>query len=176
MRSKKPDLEDVKAQFASWRRERRGKSIPENLWRAALRLLERYSSSTICAALGLNATRFKQVREGGSWKAKRSPGRVRRGRAQRRALRLVRGRSPAQVLPIPSGGPAFIELPSVGVGSSGLLARASSEVERAGARCCLTLESALGRISVITLRGPEEGLVEAVCRWALGAPTDSSRS
>jgi hypothetical protein len=64
--------------------------------------------------------------------------------------------------------PAFIELPPLGVGSS-LMAAPLRDVEQAGAGCRLTLESAWGRLSVVTFRSPEAGLLEAVCRWALGA-------
>jgi hypothetical protein len=176
MRSKKAELEDVKAQFAGWRRERRGRAIPENLWKAALRLLNRYSSSTICAALGLNASRFRQVRETRKKNAELAPRRGRPGRAQRRAVGLERGPSLEQFSPMGPGGSAFIELPSLGVGSSSLMAPSLGEVERAGAGCRLTLENAFGRLSIVTFRSPEEGWVEAVCRWALGAPADGSRS
>ncbi|MGH9460906.1 MAG: hypothetical protein ACRD1X_06785 [Vicinamibacteria bacterium] len=173
MRAKKPDLERVKAEFVAWRRERRGRAIPEQLWGAALRLLDRHSSSTICAALGLNATRFKRAREAGSGKANG----FRDKRGGRRDQRAEVGRDRGTSLePISPMSPAFIELPPLGVGGSSLMAGGLGEVERAGSGCRLTLESAFGSLSVVTLRRPEEGLVEAVCRWALGAPADSFRS
>jgi len=70
---------------------------------------------------------------------------------------------------------AFIELPPLGVGSSGLMAALPRDVDQAGAGCRLTLESTWGRLSVVTFRSPEAGLLEAVCRWALGA-ADGYRS
>jgi hypothetical protein len=172
MRSK-PDLEDVKAQFAAWRRERRGKAIPQELWEAALRLLDRYSASTICLALGLNATRFKRVREAESTRSNGSRGRRGRRRGQRRALGRDKGTS---LEPISSMGPAFIELPPLGVGGGSLVAGRFRDVERAGSGCRLTLESAFGRLSVVTLRSPDAGLLEAVCRWGLDGPADGCRS
>jgi hypothetical protein len=63
MRSNKPDLDGVLAEFDAWRATPCGRLIPDRLWTAALDLLDRYSSSTICRHLRLNPTRFKQVRE-----------------------------------------------------------------------------------------------------------------
>ena len=62
MRSKKPELEEVVKQFKAWRSKPHARLIPEELWNAALGLLDRYSPSTICVHLRLNARRFKQVR------------------------------------------------------------------------------------------------------------------
>ena len=50
------------------------------------------------------------------------------------------------------------------------------EAERVPAGFRLTLESAFGTLSVVTLRSSEEGLVEAVCRVVLGALAGSSRA
>lgn len=174
MRSKKPDIEDVKAQFAGWRRERRGRAIPENLWKAALRLLDRYSSSTICAALGLNGSRFREVREAGKRHAGLAP--LRGGRARLEVVRSRRGQGTSSKLesepPAPRP-PAFIQLPSLGVGSSSHTVSPLGEMERAGAVYRLTLENDYGRLSIVTLRRPEGGLLEAVSRWALDAPADA---
>jgi hypothetical protein len=172
MRSK-PNLEDVKAQFTAWRRERRGRAIPETLWKAALRLLDRYSPSAVCAALGLNATRFKRVREAERTRPKGPRGRRGRRRGKREALGRDRRTS---VEAISSMAPAFIELPPLGVGGGSLVAGPFGDAERAGSGCRFTLESAIGRLSVVTLRSPDAGLLETVCRWALDGPGDGCRS
>jgi hypothetical protein len=65
MRSvKRPDLDDVHAQFEAWRASGVGgrRALPERLLRAAVDLLDRYGSSTICRRLRLNGTRFKRAR------------------------------------------------------------------------------------------------------------------
>ena len=40
MRSKKAELEDVVKQFEAWRAKPHGRLIPEELWKAALGLLD----------------------------------------------------------------------------------------------------------------------------------------
>ncbi len=65
--SRRSELDDVWAQFEAWRAGPRSRAIPDHLWRAALRLLERYRSSTICRRLGLNASSFKRMRETLGW-------------------------------------------------------------------------------------------------------------
>jgi hypothetical protein len=62
MRSK--TLEGVLGEFEKWRARRRGRSaIPEKLLCAAVDLVDRYSSTTICRRLRLNPGRFKEARE-----------------------------------------------------------------------------------------------------------------
>lgn len=51
MRTKKPEIEEVLRQFETWRANRHGRLIPEELWKAAVGLLDRYSASTICRHL-----------------------------------------------------------------------------------------------------------------------------
>jgi hypothetical protein len=63
MRSTRRDLEDVVAKFEGWRARRQGRAIPDELWGAAIRLLDRHTAGAICRALGLNPARFKQMRE-----------------------------------------------------------------------------------------------------------------
>lgn len=61
---KRPDLDDVHAQFEAWRTGARGRrSIPEPLLRAAVALLDRYTPSTICRRLRLNAARLRRARQ-----------------------------------------------------------------------------------------------------------------
>ena len=97
MRSKKAELEDVVKQFEAWRAKPHGRLIPEELWKAALGLLDRYAPSTICSHLRVNAARFKQVRESGGAVVgeKRFKGHGRTG-ATGRSPRTVQDRSAAE--------------------------------------------------------------------------------
>jgi len=177
MRSKKPELEDVVDQFEAWRAKPHGRRIPAELWKAALGLLDRYSPSTICGYLRLNAGRFKQMREArGVLKEKGRIGRRRSG-ASVRGLRKLLHRSSAreQVLGLAPGRNAFIELPPLGVGG-GIMTPTLREVERVPAGFRLTLESAFGTLSVVTLRSSEGGLIDAVCRFVLDAIADNPRT
>ena len=179
MRSKNPELEDVVGQFEAWRGKPHGRLIPAELWKAALGLLDRYSPSAICGHLHLNAERFKQMREArGVLKEKGRIGR-RRSSASMRSPRKLLHRSSAREqvlgLGLAPGRNAFIELPPLGVGG-GIMTPPLREVERVPAGFRLTLESAFGTLSVVTLRSSEEGLVEAVCRVVLGALAGSSRA
>lgn len=179
MRSKKPDLESVLAEFEGWRAKPRGRLIPPKLWRAAVALLDRYSSSTICRHLRLNPARFKQIRKArgvapGGRRPRRRRGREGTvGRSSRRRLSLRA--APHQVTSAASGN-AFVELRplSVGVGD-GIVPPTVGEMPRGAARCRLTLESAAGTFTVVTAT-PDHGLVDAVCRFVLGALGDGSQA
>jgi hypothetical protein len=154
MRSTRGDLADVVAKFASWRTKRKGRAIPEELWDAAIQLLDGHTATGICRALGLNGTRFKQVREGRG---------VRVGRrvARRRAI---------------AAGPAgngFIELAPPRVATLGGLMH-GSELPHIGSGCRVTVESAAGTLHVTTAV-PGPALVEALCRLVLGALGDHAR-
>jgi hypothetical protein len=60
----RPHLDEVEAQFETWRAGGHGRrAFPERLWRAAVGLLDRYPPSVVCQRLRLNATRFARVRE-----------------------------------------------------------------------------------------------------------------
>jgi len=153
MRSTRRDLDGVVAKFEGWRAKRESRAIPDELWEAAIRLLDGYTASAICGALGLNPARFKQMRE-----AHGLSGRVTRRRT-------------ADAVARPEGS-GFIELglPRLGLGGG----MAPSAERTHGARGCrLTLESTAGTLSVVTA-GP--GLVEAVCRFVLGALGDGPRT
>ena len=118
MRSKKAELEDVVKQFEAWRAKPHGRLIPEELWKAALGLLDRYAPSTICSHLRVNAARFKQVRESGGAVVgeKRFKGHGRTG-ATGRSPRTVQDRSAAErVTALAPSGNAFVELPQFGMG------------------------------------------------------------
>ena len=171
MRTKKPELEEVVSQFETWRSKRDGRLIPEELWKAALSLLDRYAPSTICRHLRLNAERFKQIREArGCVKGNRTVGRGGSGSPRKR--RNVTAR-PEKALTHRSNG--FVELPPVGVDiGSGLSAAVLRELEGGRAGCRVSLESAAGRLTFATV-GQERRLVEAVCRLLLGAFADGSR-
>ena len=54
MRSTRRDLEDVVAKFEGWRATRQGRAIPDELWGAAIRLLDGHTASAVYQALGLS--------------------------------------------------------------------------------------------------------------------------
>ena len=144
------------ARFEGWRARREGRAIPDDLWDAAIRLLDGHTPTAICRALGLNATRFKQMRE--------ARGVIASGRMRRRAAALV-------ARPEGSG---FIELaPPRLVRGVGMAPRVERTHGASG--CRLTLESAAGTLSVETA-APGQELIEAVCRFVLGALGDGSGS
>ena len=171
MRSKKPELEEVVRQFETWRKKRQGRLIPDELWKAALSLLDRYAPSTICRHLRLDAGRFKQKREArGVVKGSRTVSRG--GSGSRRKRRNVTTHPVKALAPRSKG---FVELPSVGVDiGSGLSAAMLREFEGGPAGCRLSLESAAGTLTFATV-GQESRLVEAVCRLVLGTFADGSR-
>jgi hypothetical protein len=158
MRSRRRDLDGVVAKFEGWRAKRQGRAIPEELWDAATRLLDRHTASGICRALGLNPARFKQVRE--------ARGVSVGGRAawRRRATTSVTLRE----------GSGFVELAAP---RSGLLAGLVPSAERThgGSGCRLTLESAAGTLCVVSA-APGLALVEAVCLFVRGALGGDPRS
>ncbi len=57
----KPDLEEVKSKFESFRAERKGKrELPEDLWAAAVALLEDYPFQVVWQQLRLKPTYLKR--------------------------------------------------------------------------------------------------------------------
>ena len=175
MRSRKLQLEDVVRRFEAWRAKPHGRLIPEELWKAALRLLDRYSPSTICRHLRLNAGRFKQVREahGAVVGETRPMRRVRPG-----ALGRARHRSTAreQVFRLAESRNGFVEFPPLGVAVGGsTMAPTLRDVERGPAGCRLTLQSPAGTLTVVTASA-ERGWVDAFCRFVLSALVDGSRA
>lgn len=177
MRSRRPGLEEVVDRFEAWRSKPHGKLIPSELWSLALGLLDRYTPSTICSHLRLNAARFKQMREA------RGVNVQERGHIERRRSVAVRGPGKRQnessalepVFGLVPGANAFLELAPLGVGA-GLTSQASSRgfgPMPEGIR--LTLQSAGGTLSLVTARREHE-LVEAVCRLILVAVTDRARA
>lgn len=59
--TKSSDLEQVKAEFEAWRKQRAGREpIPERLWIAAIELLNHYPVSTVRKQLRLNLRQLKQ--------------------------------------------------------------------------------------------------------------------
>jgi hypothetical protein len=157
MRSTRRDLDGVVAKFEGWRARRQGRAMPDELWDAAIRLLDMYTASAICRALGLNPARFKQMREA---RGVSVGGRVARRRAADKAVARREG-----------GG--FVELSPPRLALGGGMAP-SAERMHGATGCRLTLESAAGTLSVVTAAAGS-GLVEAVCRLVLGALEDSSR-
>jgi hypothetical protein len=157
MRSTRRDLDGVVAKFEGWRGRREGRAIPDDLWDAAIKLLGGYSASEICRALGLNPARFKQMREA---RGVSVSGRVARRRA-------------ADTLARREGG-GFVELAPPRLALGGGMAP-SAERTYGASGCRLTLESTAGTLSVVTA-APGSGLVEAVCRFVLGALGDGPRA
>lgn len=155
MRSTRRDLEDVVAKLEGWRATRQGRAIPDELWGAAIRLLDGHTASAICRALGLNPARFKQMREARGVS-------VGGGATRRRAAAAVAR---------PEGG-GFVELtpPRLAL-LAGMAPSAAGTHGVSG--CRLTLESAAGTLSVVTAV-PGPALVEAVCRFVLGALGDGA--
>lgn len=157
MRSRGRELDGVVAKFEGWRAKRQGRAIPDDLWDAAIRLLDGHTTTAICRALGLNATRFKQVCEGrGVSVGKRA--------ARRRAATTV----------APREGSGFVELAAPRLGLLGGTAP-RAEPAYSGTGCRLTVESAAGTLHVVTA-SPESALVEAVCRFVLGVLGDGTRA
>jgi signal recognition particle subunit SEC65 len=156
MRSRRPGLRRVEKQFRVWRRRREGRRIPSELWDAAVALLAEHSSSEICRALGLNATRFKEAREARRYSGEDRRKGVRRSGADRTpgALRTSRERAGR-----PLG--AFVELPHLAEHPSGLRFGAAPAL-RAQA-CRLTIEGPTGTLT-ISLPAIEGELAELVRR------------
>lgn len=157
MRSRKVDLEDVVEAFESWRADREHRRIPEDLWKVAVGLLDRYAPSTICRHLRLNLDRFRAVQRELGATPRRGGGR-RRSTAGRRAgavaQRVVSQSS--SITPVNATG--FMELtPSL---------RSVAEAA-AGSHCRLTLENGTGTLSVVS-SASDALLLEAVCRVAIG--------
>jgi hypothetical protein len=177
MRSTRPDLERVLAEFDAWRAKPRGRLIPDRLWKAAVGLLDGYSSSLICRQLRLNPTRFKQAREARGVVAR--PSRP-AGRRRRRTVAAGwvprtgrRAGAPDRVMTL-TRGRAFAELPPLAVaGTGGIMPATVSDAPRRAAACRLIVETAAGTLTVVTAM-PHQGLVDAVCRVVLGALADGS--
>ena len=160
MRSKRMDLDGVVARFDGWRRTRRGRAIPGELWKAAVGLLGEHNSSAVCRALGLNASRFKQMREarGGLGLAGRSS----RGKAlpRRTTRREANG---------------FVELPSAKAAAllGGIAGPGDRMPDDSGLR--LTVEYGSGTLSVVST-APGATWLEAVSRLVLFTLLDGSRT
>lgn len=157
MRSTRRELDAVVAKFERWRAKRQGRAIPGELWDAAIRLLDGHRATAICRALRLNHRRFLQMRE---------------ARGARPGGGVARRRAASAVMPFASGG--FLELAPPGLGLlDGMRPRVEPTHGRTG--CRLSVETAAGTLSVVTA-APAPALVEAVCRFVLGALGDGSRA
>jgi len=173
MRSRKrPDLDGVRTQFEAWRAGPRGRAIPGHLWRAALRLLDRYRSSTICRRLVLNPSTFKRMREtlGGSSAERRgSSRRERRGWARPACPRGRRRQfTSAERAEAGSRRRAFVELPSLGLAvRSALAPPVPLDGGRPDAVCRLVVDSAGGSRLTVVLTSVDVAVIDAVCRSVL---------
>ena len=67
-RKKRPppaELAELRGHFDDWRRNRTGRSLPEELWQAATELAEIHGVSRVAQALGLHYARLRdRVQEG----------------------------------------------------------------------------------------------------------------
>jgi hypothetical protein len=151
MRAKRPDLDDVIAEFEEWRSTPHKRRIPERLWRSAIALVDRHAPSTISRHLRLSPARFKEMRAAlgaVTVEAASTPKRRRRRAARgRKALAKAPGRAGVFAELVPASGVvptvARVEMASVG-----------------GYR--LVLESARGIIAVSTPTTEDRALVEAM--------------
>jgi hypothetical protein len=84
-----PDLEQVKALFAAWHSTRHSgrERIPENLWAAAIALLESYPISVVCRELRLKPDYLRKRAQANGFKL--SP--KRKTKQQREFLSLTAG-------------------------------------------------------------------------------------
>lgn len=175
--SKQSDLDDVRARFAAWRRGPRRGPIPDSLWRAALELLDRHGTSTICRRLALNPSRFKQMRETFGRHVSDDRGKARR-KGGSRALRgcsprgLRRSVTKGDRAAAGSSGQVFIELAPPGFRNRPLSLAPPDlqDTEHPAGACRLVVESAGGaRLTIILIRA-EGAVIDAVCRSVLAAP------
>ena len=163
MRSATSDLEGVRVRFEAWRARRpRPRALPERLWRAAVRLLDRHSASTVCQRLRLNSSRLKQAQD--------AFGRV--GTARRTLA--VADRSSRRSWPeVRKARRAFAELPPP------TLVGSVRPVEALGPRgeCRVVLESVAGARLSVELARVDPAWLSAVCRLLLcGAPAVARRA
>ncbi len=166
MRGGKADLEDVAARFETWRANKRGRLIPAELWRATLGLLNRYSPNAVCRRLRLDPTRLKQVRRGGIAGSAGGTRPCRKGSERREARRAEVKPRPARLAMVPAGR-AFVEFPALGV-ALGEATETGSMRDGPPVGYRLVVESATGTLILLT-RAPGGDLVEAMCRFVLGA-------
>ena len=154
------DFDAVAARFAGWRAGRTSRAIPRELWAAAARLVGRYGVSDVCARLGLNASRFKEMREAlGTTAESGDVGPV------------ATSRSPA------TGGAAgggFLELPALRVSPVGRATVAPESVGGADGDCTLVLDGGSGIRLTIALRQSDPEMVHAVCQLVLNGVVDRS--
>jgi hypothetical protein len=175
MRStKRVDLDSVVAKFEQWRKDRRSRAIPDELWDSAIGLLALHSATDICRALGLNHSRFNQAR-GERGAAPPASRKARRGR--------VTARRPGSGTSRNASG--FVELMPVRLGpgravppgGGGTVGMGMPTPAPAGWR--LTVESAAGTLSLVT-RGsssaPGGDLVETLCRLVIASVVAGSQS
>jgi len=163
-------LEAVLAQFERWRARRQGRApIPRKLWDAAVDLVSRYSSTTVCRRLRLNQGRFKAAcEERGVVSAGR--GRRRAGGTGRRSWGSgLRHRPVRRSIGLPAECKTFVELPSpFDATGTGVLPPAAAVMLRSGAGIRLRLESAAGDLTLSVAR-PDSVLADAVCQFVRGA-------
>lgn len=179
--SKRSDLRRVCARFAVWRRGPRRHAIPEHLWRAAVALVDRYGSSTICRQLGLNPSSFKRMRLalGGSVVEERgSPRRKSRGGASpAQAEGLRRGSARVERGEAGSRRGAFFELPPLGLAVRPALGSpVSVDIPSLVGECRFVVDGAGGTRLTIVLARADVAVIAAVCRSVLGGAPFSDQA
>ena len=178
MRSKRLDLDGVAARFQSWRRIKSPRQpIPADLLKAAVRLLGRHSTTAICRRLRLDHARFNRAQAGLMGVPGSEQARNQRAAGLRHLKRAQGALSPKTAPGVSSVNPGdgpFVQLPPLR-GLSSLLSPPGHGIVGDSARYRLVLESATGTLSVVTTASGQ-GLVEAVCRFVLGALEGSSRA
>lgn len=168
------DLEAVVGKFAQWRRNRRRRPIPEDLWAAAIGLLDTHGVSEVCRALGVNHSRFNEVRARRSKEADRRAARCDVAARSRRPEGVARRSAPAHIAGEANG---FVELLPLRLGPGGAV-MSGNGTHRMGVPAAaadgwrLTLESATGTISLVTRgSGAATGgdLVETLSRLVIAS-------
>lgn len=174
--SRRRDLDAVLTQFEAWRVGGRRRRIPEDLWRSALGLLDRYRASTICRRLVLNPSRFKQMRGvvgGPDIEQGRGPRRKRRSVARTAHLMRSGRRSASGERATDSTRPAFVELAPLGPGVlSALASPLRADGGRTATECRLVVSTSSGARLTVELMSADVAVIEAICRSVLGGEID----
>ena len=172
---RRPDLDDVRAQFEAWRTGPRTRGLPADLWRAAVELADRYRSSTICRQLGLNQSRFKRMRQtlSGLERDGFARGRGLRGGAPPGRCGGGRGRSASgDGAEVGLEQPGFLELPRVAIGVGEDIGRClPPDTSDGEAQGHLGMENGAGARLTVFLARADPILVNAIWRLVLGDST-----
>ena len=56
------ELTAIREEFAEWRRSKKGRTVPDDLWRKAIALLDTHRQSHVCELLRVNSNRLAMKR------------------------------------------------------------------------------------------------------------------